>query len=111
VAADGRREASTTDSSGRPARRAGLGPRARSVNSTVVSASISITLCANAITAIAGAHVITHRRPWAMPPMTQSRNTITVQPFGDRPIAFAVEVIGEDPTHDICCFLIDCEYP
>ncbi len=40
-----------------------------------------------------------------------TRNTITVQPFGDRPIALAVEVIGEDPTHDICCFLIDCEYP
>jgi hypothetical protein len=40
-----------------------------------------------------------------------TRNTITVQPFGDRPIAFAVEVIGEDPTHDICCFLIHCEYP
>ena len=40
-----------------------------------------------------------------------TRNTITVQPFGDRPVAPAVEVIGEDPTHDICCFLIDCEYP
>ena len=34
-----------------------------------------------------------------------TRNTITVQPFGDRPIAFPVDVIGADPTTDICRFL------